>query len=244
MPLPTLRLKTSRLNRKTQGQDGVRFLLSCKALSSSTTASRFARSLLNGLHCFTESGLSYVLEYEHLQPGEFTFEDHTNYVGEGATVATQSLLHITYELTAGLTDHFSLGAMQLNARAPRGPLESAGWRLVPHLYVPRSWHWPLDIGIVAEFSLNNPIWTPDSRSVELLAILEKRFGRIQIDLNPDISRSLHGPDTMDHRRKGPAASGFKHRAVGTADRQPDVHRSSETVRGSPNTGKKVNWFGR
>jgi hypothetical protein len=29
--------ETSRLNRKTQGQDGVRFLLSCKALSSSTT---------------------------------------------------------------------------------------------------------------------------------------------------------------------------------------------------------------
>jgi hypothetical protein len=37
MPLSTLRLKPRGVNRKTQGQDGVRFLLSCKALSSSTT---------------------------------------------------------------------------------------------------------------------------------------------------------------------------------------------------------------
>ena len=37
MPLSTLRLKPRGFNRKTRGQDGVRFLLSCKALSSSTT---------------------------------------------------------------------------------------------------------------------------------------------------------------------------------------------------------------
>ena len=37
MPLSTLRLKPYGVNRKTQGQDGVRFLLSRKALSSSTT---------------------------------------------------------------------------------------------------------------------------------------------------------------------------------------------------------------
>src|ERR1700680_410987 len=37
MPLSTLRLKPRGVNRKTQGQDGVRSLLSCKALSSSTT---------------------------------------------------------------------------------------------------------------------------------------------------------------------------------------------------------------
>src|ERR1017187_8076219 len=37
MPLSTLRLKPHGANRKTQGQDGVRFLLSCETLSSSTT---------------------------------------------------------------------------------------------------------------------------------------------------------------------------------------------------------------
>src|SRR5580658_2303264 len=37
MPVSTLRLNPHGLNRKTAGQDGVRFLLSRKALSSSTT---------------------------------------------------------------------------------------------------------------------------------------------------------------------------------------------------------------
>src|ERR1700726_508237 len=37
MPLSTLRLKPRGVNRKTQGQDGVRFLLSCTTLSFATT---------------------------------------------------------------------------------------------------------------------------------------------------------------------------------------------------------------
>src|SRR4051812_10381901 len=37
MPLSTLRLTPRGINRKTQGQDGVRSLLSCRALSSPTT---------------------------------------------------------------------------------------------------------------------------------------------------------------------------------------------------------------
>jgi hypothetical protein len=84
-----------------------------------------------GVLCAQDPFEIHVLEYEQLQLGEFTFENHMNYV------ATQSAFHDTYELTAGLTDGVSFGVMQLNARRPGGPLESAGWRLVPHLYVPR-----------------------------------------------------------------------------------------------------------
>jgi hypothetical protein len=124
----------------------------------------------------------HVLEYEQLRPREFTWEDHTNYAGSG-------LLHVTHELTGGITDHISFGVMQLNARRPGTPLESAGFRLVPHLYAPRSWRWPIDVGLVAEFSFNDTAWFPDSRSVELVPIIEKRFGRFQIDLNPAVGRS-------------------------------------------------------
>jgi hypothetical protein len=141
----------------------------------------------------------HVLEYEQLQPDEFTFENHLNYVAQsaaqGANPATQRVFHDTYELTAGVTDDVSFGVMQSNARRPGGPLESAGWRLVPHLYVPRSWHLPVDLGLVAEFAFENPAWDADTRSVTILPILEKRFGRFQIDLNPTFGRSLHGPDT-------------------------------------------------
>jgi hypothetical protein len=137
----------------------------------------------------------HVLEYEQLHPGELTFENHMNYVEQGATAATQSIFHDTYELTAGIANDVSFGVMQLNARRPGGPLESAGWRLVPHFYVPRSLHLPVDLGLVVEFAFENPPWAAASRSVTILPVLEKRFQRIQVDLNPTFGRSLHGPDT-------------------------------------------------
>jgi hypothetical protein len=66
----------------------------------------------------------HVYEYESLHPGQFTLETHLNYVGSGTkdyagTVAPfEDQLHVTLELTAGLTDHVSIGFMELNARAP------------------------------------------------------------------------------------------------------------------------------
>jgi hypothetical protein len=148
-----------------------------------------------GTLCAQDPFEIHVLEYEQLQPGEFTFENHLNYVARSATAATQSVFHDTYELTAGVTDDVSIGVMQLNARRPGGPLQSAGWRLVPHLYVPRSWHLPLDFGLVVEIAFENQAWNADTRSVTILPILEKRFGRLQLDLNPTFGRSLHGPDS-------------------------------------------------
>src|ERR1700759_5100763 len=61
----------------------------------------------------------HVLEYEKLAPGEFTLETHMNYVGEGTgkyegpVAPTQDQLHITYELTGGITNYASIGIMQL-----------------------------------------------------------------------------------------------------------------------------------
>jgi hypothetical protein len=135
----------------------------------------------------------HVLEYEELQPGEFTFEAHSNYVGEGAMAAAAGRFRNTWEVTGGIANHVSFGVMQLNGKRPGSPLESAGWRLVPHLYVPRSWHWPLDAGLVTEFSFQDKRWGANSRSVELIPILEKRLGKLQLDLNPSFARALHGP---------------------------------------------------
>ncbi len=136
-----------------------------------------------GALCAQDPFEIHVLEYEQLRPGEFTLENHLNYVARSAT------FHDTYELTAGVADNVSIGVMQLNARKPGGPLQSAGWRLVPHFYVPRSWHLPLDSGLVVEIAFENP----NTRSLTLLPILEKRFGRFQIDLNPTFGKSLQGP---------------------------------------------------
>jgi hypothetical protein len=95
--------------------------------------------------------------------------------------------------------------MQLNARRPGHSLEYAGWRLLPHFYAPRSWHWPVDAGLVAEFSFQKTAYEENSRRVELRPILERSFGRFQIDFNPVFERALHGPGTSEGWNFEPAA---------------------------------------
>src|SRR5262249_26052985 len=106
--------------------------------------------------------------------------------------------HMTGELTAGVTDFSSLGFMLLGAHRPGSSVpEYAGWRLLPHLYAPKSWHLPLDLGLVAEFSFQRVTFEENSRRVELRPILEKKLGRLQLDANPVFERALHGPGVRE-----------------------------------------------
>lgn len=153
----------------------------------------------------------HVYEYETLQPGQFTLETHLNYVGsgtknyEGSVAPFQDQLHLTLELTGGLTDHISIGFMELNARRPDNSLQYAGWRVLPHFYVPESWHWPILAGLVTEFSFQNTTYEENSRRVEVRPILEKTFHKFQADLNPVFERSLHVPGTQTGWSFEPAA---------------------------------------
>ena len=153
----------------------------------------------------------HVYEYETLKPFQFTFETHLNYVGigtkmfDGAVAPTNNQFHTTFELTAGLTEWASIGFMQLNAVRPGHSWEYAGWRVLPHFYVPRAWHWPLEVGLVTEFSFQKTVFESNSRRVEVRPILEKKFEKWQADLNPVFERDIHGPGTSDGWHFEPAA---------------------------------------
>lgn len=153
----------------------------------------------------------HVYEYETLKPWQFTFETHLNYIGigakmfDGSVAPTQDQFHATFELTAGLTSYASIGFMQLNGVRPGTGFEYAGWRVLPHFYAPRSWHWPLDVGLVTEFSFEKPVYAADTRHVEIRPILEKSFAKWQADFNPVFARDLHGPGVRDGWSFEPAA---------------------------------------
>lgn len=154
----------------------------------------------------------HVYEYETLKPAAFTLEQHLNYwaVGskqfDGTVAPTNDQLHMTYELTGGITEQISLGFMELNGVRPGGPgLEYAGWRVLPHFYVPKTWHWPVDTGLVVEFSFVRPTYAADSRHVEIRPILERHFGSFQLDFNPVFARAFHGPGVRDGWEFEPAA---------------------------------------
>jgi hypothetical protein len=153
----------------------------------------------------------HVYEYEQLPPGGFTLEAHLNFVGIGTksfagTVApTNHQFHLTGELTGGIVSDVSLGFMLLSGVRPDGGIEYAGWRVLPHLYIPKSWHLPVDLGLVTEFSFQTTVYEANSRRVEIRPILEKKFGRFQVDLNPVFERALHGPGVHDGWGFEPAA---------------------------------------
>ncbi len=171
------------------------------------------RSFRSALHLFVAgAGIVHgqdtfeihVYEFESLKRGRFTLEQHINYVGRGTKTAenllapTNNQLHITFELTAGVSDNFSIGAMQLNAVRPGGSgLEYAGWRLLPHFYAPKSWHLPFELGLVTEFSFQKTAFEENARRIEIRPILERSFGRVQLDLNPVFERAVHGPGIRD-----------------------------------------------
>jgi hypothetical protein len=53
------------------------------------------------------------------------------------------------------------------------------------------------VGLVTEFSFQKTAFEENARRIEIRPILEKQFGRVQIDLNPVFERALHGPGTQE-----------------------------------------------
>lgn len=163
----------------------------------------------------------HVYQYESLAPGRFTLEQHLNYVGIGTkmfrgTVApANGQFHMTYELTGAITENTSFGVMLLSAVRPGGSgLEYAGWRFLPHLYAPKTWNLPLDLGFVAEFSFQEKAFEENSRRVELRPIVEKSLGNVRVTVNPVFERALKGPGVREGWGFEPALrvgyQGFEH----------------------------------
>jgi hypothetical protein len=153
----------------------------------------------------------HVYEYETLSPLRFTLEQHLNYwaIGskefDGTAAPSNDQMHMTYELTGGITNQISVGFMQLNGVIPGSGFQYAGWRVLPHFYAPKTWHLPLDIGLVTEFSFVRPQFLVDTRHVEIRPILERTEGAFQFDFNPVFARALHGPGVRDGWTFEPAA---------------------------------------
>jgi len=143
----------------------------------------------------------HIYEYEPLSWRDYSLEAHLNFVTQGtpqrdgAVLPTEHQTHLTLEPTIGLSQNFALGFMFLNAWEPGYSPQFAGWRVLPHFYAPDSWHLPVRLGFVAEFSFQKARYEENSRRVELRPIIDREFSRWQIVFNPVFERALHGPGT-------------------------------------------------
>jgi hypothetical protein len=156
-------------------------------------------ALVAPAHAWGQEGFEIrVEEYERPRPGTFLFEQHATFVGTGSrdsaeTVApTHHQLRFTSELTVPITAHFSLGTMILAAMRPGHTApDYAGARLIPHFYAPESWNLPVKLGLTAEFSWSNERYAERTPNIELKPVIEKEFGRFQLDLNPSVEGALY-----------------------------------------------------
>jgi hypothetical protein len=145
----------------------------------------------------------HIYEYEPMARGQYSLEAHINGNVQGARNRDGTLLpavhqvHVTLEPTIGLSDTFALGFMFLNAWAPGYSPQFAGWRVLPHFYAPESWHLPVRLGFVGEFSFQSTRYEENSRRVELRPILDREWKHWQAVFNPVFERALHGPG-IDH----------------------------------------------
>lgn len=143
-----------------------------------------------------------VYEWPTVPKGMWNLETHINYVGkgtrqfEGPVAPSQGQFHLTFELTRGVTDNFELAGYLVLAHRPDGPaMEYVGWRVRPRVSVPKSWNWPVGVSMSAEFGFPREVYDENSVTLELRPIIEKKFGRFQLDVNPVVGRALRGPGT-------------------------------------------------
>jgi hypothetical protein len=144
-----------------------------------------------------------VYEYPTVPRGKWNLETHLNHSARGVKQAdgtilpTQGQTRLTFELTRGLTDWFELAGYLAFARQPGDGPEFAAWRIRPRVRAPDGWHLPIGLSLSAEVAFPREKYETEKATLEIRPILERRFGRLQIDLNPVIGRSLKGPGAAE-----------------------------------------------
>jgi len=144
-----------------------------------------------------------VYEYVTTPRGRWNLETHFNYTTRGTTVPagrvapSEKQSHLTFELTRGITDLFELaGYVVLAKREGHGP-DFVGWRVRPRVRAPEHWNLPVRLSLSAEVGFPRDLYEEEDVTLEVRPIIERQFGRLLIDLNPVIGRSLDGPGTGD-----------------------------------------------
>jgi len=141
-----------------------------------------------------------VYPYETAGPGEWELETHFNYAArgtqlpDGTVAASDDQVHLTAEVTRGLTRNWEVAGYVMTAYRSDAGLELAGWRARTRVHVPKRAGLPVDLGLNVEFSVMRPSYNHSSAVVEFAPTLEKRFGRFQVDLNASFGRDLNGPE--------------------------------------------------
>jgi hypothetical protein len=134
-----------------------------------------------------------VYEYDLVPVGVWNLETHLNHTARASLGFNKNESHVTFELTRGISKHFEFAAYLLTSyREDKTNL--VGWHLRPRFTLPENWlpvkvSWSTEVGFPSDKSYEDADVT-----LELRPILEKSFGKWQVDVNPVFGRAWGGPE--------------------------------------------------
>jgi hypothetical protein len=137
---------------------------------------------------------------ETVEKGSTMFELHSNYTLTGNTgnlsgqLPTNHVVHETIEITHGWTPWFETGFYIFNSLGNGGRTAYVGSHIRPRVAAPASWNWPVGVSISTEFGFQKSAFSANTSTLEIRPIIDKKWNKLYISLNPTLEKSFAGPD--------------------------------------------------
>ena len=138
---------------------------------------------------------------ETVEAGHVTVELHSNTAVSGTTqrtegvVPTQHALNESLEIAYGFTSWFETAVYSAVNMQPGMDGHWVGERIFPRVRVPESWGLPVGLGFGTAITYQRPLFSTDMWTIEILPIIDKRWGPWYLSANPGVGRSLKGETT-------------------------------------------------
>jgi hypothetical protein len=133
--------------------------------------------------------------------GHTMVELHSNFTSNGSKTTdefgmlpTNHVEHETIEITHGWTSFFETGFYFFNSIGSDGRTAYVGSHIRPRFAAPESWKWPVGVSLSLEFGFQKAAFSPNTATLEIRPIVDKKIGGLYVSLNPTVDQSFAGPD--------------------------------------------------
>ncbi len=140
-----------------------------------------------------------VYSYDTVPPRSTMVELHSNFTVDGSKTVQDGMLptnhaeHETLEITQGINDWAEVGFYVFTSIQPNEGWQWVGDHIRPRVRAPGSWHWPVGVSLSMEFGYQRAAFSPDTWTLEIRPIVDKKIGAWYFSFNPTLDRSFHGP---------------------------------------------------
>lgn len=144
-------------------------------------------------------------------PRSTMVEIHSNFTVDGSKTVQDGMLptnhaeHETLEITQGISDWSEVGFYVFTSIQPNEGWQWVGDHIRPRVRAPEKWHWPVGVSLSLEFGYQRPEYSPDTWTLEIRPIVDKKLGPWYLAFNPAMDRSFHGPSVNQGLTFSPAA---------------------------------------